>query len=50
MLLLRVPDGSTAAELAKISDADPFVQHGVAEHERQAWNVTIGRESLDSLK
>ena len=47
-LLLRVPDGTGWDELAKLRDADPFVAHGVAQYDLQAWNVTIGRESLDA--
>ena len=49
-LLLRVPDGSSWADLAAIRDGDPFVQLGVAQYDVQAWNVTIGRDALDGIK
>jgi uncharacterized protein YciI len=49
-LLLRVPDGTGWDELAKLRDGDPFVTHGVAQYDLQAWNVTIGKDALDAVK
>ena len=48
-LLLRVPDGSTAADLDALRDADPFVARGIAQYEIQVWAPTIGKERLDGL-
>lgn len=48
-LLLRVPEGSTTAELDAIRDADPFVRDGMAQYEILPWKPVIGTEDLDRL-
>jgi uncharacterized protein YciI len=48
-LLLRVPDGSTTADLDAIRDADPFVRDAMAQYEILPWNPVIGGEDLDRL-
>jgi uncharacterized protein YciI len=48
-LLLRLPEGSTTAELDGIRDADPFVRDGMAQYEILPWNPVIGKEDLDRL-
>ncbi len=49
-LLLRLPDGTPWDEIVALRDGDPFIQLGVAQWEIQAWNVVIGRDSLDTMK
>jgi hypothetical protein len=46
---VRVSDENTNAELDAIRDGDPFVQRGLAQYELQAWNLTFGKDGLDSL-
>lgn len=48
-LLLRLPDGSTGADLDALRDADPFVQRGIAQYEIQVWDPVIGKADLDRI-
>lgn len=48
-LLLRLPDGSTGADLDALRDADPFVQGGIAQYEIQLWDPVIGKPDLDRI-
>jgi len=50
MMLLRVPDEGSQKALDAIRDADPYYQAGVVQYELLAWNVVIGRETLDQMK
>lgn len=50
MMLLRVPDENSAKTLDAIRDADPYYQAGVVQYELLAWNVVIGKETLDQLQ
>ena len=45
--LLRLPDGTTDAELDAIRDQDPYVKGGVAQWELLPWDPVNGRENLD---
>jgi uncharacterized protein YciI len=49
MFLLRVPDDDPRAALDAIRDQDPYYTSGVAQYELIPWNVTIGKEDLDTL-
>jgi uncharacterized protein YciI len=49
ILLLRVPDGDSAAALDRIRDGDPFTQLGIAQYELVPWVPVIGKEGLDTL-
>ncbi len=46
-VLMRLPDGTTGAELDAIRDQDPYVKGGVAQWEFLHWNPVNGRENLD---
>lgn len=48
-LLLRLPDGTPWPEIVALRDGDPFVKLGVAQYDFQAWNVVMGKESLDAI-
>jgi uncharacterized protein YciI len=50
MMLLRVPDEGSQKALDAIRDSDPYYQAGVVQYELLAWNVVIGRETLDQMK
>jgi len=45
--LLRLPDGTTDAELLAIRDQDPYVKGGVAQWELLPWDPVNGKENLD---
>jgi uncharacterized protein YciI len=45
--LLRLPDGTTGAELDAIRDQDPYVKGGVAQWELLPWDPMNGKENLD---
>jgi uncharacterized protein YciI len=46
-LLLRVADADAA--LLAVRDGDPYVRHGVAQHELLPWLPNIGLEDLDRI-
>jgi hypothetical protein len=46
-VLLRLPDGTPAAELFALRDGDPYVKGGVAQWELLPWNPVNGKENLD---
>jgi len=48
-LLLRLPDGTSAAALDALRDEDPFVQGGIAQYEIQVWDPVIGKADLDRI-
>ena len=48
-LVLRVPDGDVNAALDRIRDNDPFIKAKVAQYEIWAWNVSIGKDRLDTI-
>src|SRR5262249_32175982 len=49
ILLLNVPDDDVSATLDRVRDGDPYVTFGLAQYEVIAWNVGIGRETLDQI-
>jgi hypothetical protein len=49
MFLVRVPDEDPRTALDAIRDHDPYYTSGVAQYELIPWNVTIGKEDLDTL-
>jgi uncharacterized protein YciI len=49
MFLVRVPDEDPRAALDTIRDHDPYYTAGVAQYELIPWNVTIGKDDLDTL-
>jgi uncharacterized protein YciI len=49
MFLVRVPDDNPRAALDTIRDQDPYYTSGLAQYELIPWNVTIGKEDLDTL-
>jgi hypothetical protein len=44
-----VPDDNPRAALDTIRDQDPYYTSGLAQYELIPWNVTIGKEDLDTL-
>ena len=49
MMLLRVPDDNSQKALDAIRDSDPYYINGVVQYELLAWNVVIGKDSLDKI-
>lgn len=49
MLLLRLPEGDTIAQLDAIRDGDPFTKRSLAQYELIPWAPVIGKEDLDRL-
>src|SRR4026209_1045819 len=49
VMLLRGPDNNAQKTLDAIREADPYYQAGVVQYELLAWNVVIGKDSLDKL-
>lgn len=49
LLLLRLPEGDTIAQLNAIRDGDPFVKEQIGQYELVPWLPGIGKDRLDRL-